>query len=100
MRVSAPAGHSMSWEWVVPPLVLRGASMASSGLARGNGVVPPRTDISRLLVVAVHHIDRDAAAGFCDRNAQIARLLAAFRRQPGAVVAPEARAFGALVGLP
>src|SRR5262245_9476326 len=73
---------------------------ASARLARGHRGVPPRADVGSALVIAVHHIEWRAAAGLGDADADVARLLAAFGREPGAVVAPQARAFRTLVRRP
>src|SRR4051794_3855434 len=65
-------------------------SQTSAGLARRDVGGPPRADILRQSVIAFHHIDRHAAAGFRHFVAEVARLVAALGRQPSAVMAPQA----------
>src|SRR5689334_5267361 len=69
-------------------------------LARRHVHRPPRADVGGELVVAVHHVERNAAACFRHFDAHVARLLAALGREPGAVVAPQARTLGALMRHP
>ena len=73
---------------------------ALARLSRLDVGVPPRTDIGRAHVIAVHHIDRLAPAGLGGANAKLSRFVAAFRREPHAVVTPQAWAFDALVRRP
>src|SRR5262245_10352471 len=58
--------------------------------------VPPRTDTRRKLVIAVHHLDGTPVSFVGQLEAQVARLGAVLRRQPGALVAPHARSFAPL----
>src|SRR5262249_51981839 len=62
--------------------------------------VPPRTDPSHHVVVAVHHLHRLAHALLGIGEPQLARRGLVFRREPFAVVPPHARAFLALERLP
>src|SRR5438128_8339718 len=73
---------------------------STPGLARGDIERPPRANVSGELVIAGHHVERHATAGVGHLDAHVARLLASFRRKPGAVVAPQARSLGALVRRP
>src|SRR5215204_3741687 len=66
----------------------------------GLHLVPPRADAGHAIVVAVHHLHRLAESLVGIVEPERARLVLVFLRQPGAVVAPHARAFLALVGLP
>src|SRR5580693_3653149 len=75
-------------------------SLSLPGLACRDVGIPPRAHVGRAQIIAVHHIDRLAGAGSGARHAHIARLFAAFRRKPHAVVTPEARAFAALMRRP
>ena len=66
-----------------------------------------RYPVCRVATLASHHwqtsrarrydVKRDAAAGFGDADAQVTRLFAPLRRQPHAVVPPQARPVDALV---
>src|SRR6185369_1978669 len=56
--------------------------------------VPPRADVARLLVVAFHHIERDAVALLGVLDAELARLVALLLVEPVALVAPQARSLG------
>src|SRR5262245_28232223 len=63
-------------------------------------LIPPGANPGHPIVVAVHHLHRLAEALVGIGETQRARLVLVFFRQPGAVVAPHAWAFLALVGLP
>src|SRR5581483_895843 len=51
--------------------------LSSAGLACRDGGVPPRADVARAQVIAVHHVKRCAAAGLRDANAQVAGIFTA-----------------------
>src|SRR3984885_5136347 len=63
-------------------------------------VVPPRADAGHDFVIAVNHLHRPAKAVGGVLQPQRAGLGAVLLREPGAVVAPHARAFLALERLP
>src|SRR5208282_1801257 len=69
----------------------------STGLARRHVGVPPRADVGGAQIIAVHDIERLAAAAFGNLHAQRARLVAAFVGEPHAVVAPQTWTLGALM---
>src|SRR6266568_1312051 len=62
--------------------------------------VPPGTDPRRELIIAFHHLHRPAIALGAEIEAQLARGGLVLRREPGAIVPPQARALLALAGLP
>src|SRR5580704_11024948 len=69
--LDAPPSRSMTIQFC------RGGYKAASrwlpSLARRHVGVPPRADVGGAQIIAVHHIDRFAAAGLCGAHAQIAR---------------------------
>src|SRR5262249_3335809 len=83
-----------------PHFDLRRRDDLSARLARSHRSIPPRRAAGGAVVFAAHHMGGRAPAGLGDADADVARLLAAFGREPGAVVAPQARALGTLVRRP
>src|SRR5579859_421690 len=83
-----------------PPNVASNPDRDLPGLTRRNVGVPPWADVGGAGVIAVHHVDRDAAAGLGDADAHAARFFASVFAEPHAIVAPQARALGALVRRP
>src|SRR5205823_13622702 len=73
---------------------------SSACLARLHVGIPPRADIGGARIIAVHDVDRLAAACLSGADAQLARLVAPFRAQPHTVVAPQARSFDSFVRRP
>src|SRR4051812_40814279 len=63
-------------------------------------LVPPWANAGHAVVVAFHHLHRLTEALLGIGEAKRARLVLIFLGQPGAVVAPHAGAFLALVSLP
>src|SRR5947207_9926108 len=101
MRVSAPSGHSIGW--AAFGMAVGGTLtfiVGSAGLAGGGGGVPPRADVARQLVIAFHHVERQAIALLGVGNAQLACLVALLFVEPVALVAPQARALGDDLGRP
>src|SRR5258708_12359145 len=66
-------------------------SACSAGRGRR---VPPRADVARQLVIAFHHVERQAIALLGVGNAKVARLVALLFVEPVALVTPQARALG------
>src|ERR1051325_7648558 len=72
----------------------------SASLAGGGGGVPPRADVAGELVVAFHHVERQAIALLGVGDAKLARLVALLLVEPVALVTRQARALGDDLGLP
>src|SRR5258708_23758447 len=101
MRVSAPSGHSIGW--AVFGMAVGGTLTFIVGSARPAGRgrrVPPRADVAGELVIAFHHVERQAIALLGVGNAKLARLVALLVVEPVALVAPQARALGDDLGRP
>src|SRR5829696_3218583 len=93
----APAAASSSLRVNVE---LRATAFASACLPALHGGIPPGTGAGLKLVISFDHLHRNAGAGLRRLDAHGARLGAAFRRKPRAIVAPQARPLGALVRRP
>src|SRR5688572_28930529 len=78
----------------------RETNKPSAGLARRHIGVPPGADIAGEGVVALHYVDRDAAACFRHFVTEVTRLIATFRGKPGTIMPPQAGTFGALMRRP
>src|SRR4029078_10137780 len=97
MRVSAPCGHSIGCgafgiePGVTLTFIPSPRSLRSAGLARGRGRVPPWADVAGDLVVAFHHVERNAIALLGVGDAKLARLVALLFVEPVALIVTEER---------
>src|SRR5262249_40979529 len=96
------AGGLMKRVFDIPfsPVCASACGNSSARLAAFHGRIPPRTRAGLQLVISFHHLHRYPRSRLRGPDAHVARLGAAFGRQPRAVMPPQARAFGALVRRP
>src|SRR5262245_13126402 len=98
IAVPAAAVKSLRDMWAEQSMIA--AAEPSARLASLHGSVPPGTDAGLQLVISFDDLHRYPRPGLSGLDAHGARLGAAFRREPCAIVPPQARAFGALVRRP